>query len=81
MIVKTTRELLYPKPMNIIESDRLAMFSSLLQAINEAGGDVTMIKKHIGAGMTVLELIDTLGQNGIRFIFCPTLGCKSHEVY
>ena len=49
------------------EQARLEMYNSLMTAIYEVGGDPASFREYIIKGMTVIELIDRLGQNGVRF--------------
>jgi hypothetical protein len=51
----------------VVEEGRMTMYISLLSAIRETGGDVNSLEKYIQNGMTVMELIDTLGQNDVGF--------------
>lgn len=51
-----------------VERQRLEMYSSLARAVIESGGNVPSIMELISQGMTVYELIDMLGQNGVRFV-------------
>lgn len=64
---KTIKELL--SGYSEVEADRLAMMNTLLESIAEGGGDSSKFKLAILEGMTVLELIDSLGQNDIRFYY------------
>lgn len=64
---KTIKELL--SGYSEVEAGRLAMMDSLLESIAECGGDSFKYKLDILDGMTVLDLIDSLGQNNIRFYY------------
>lgn len=64
---KTIKELL--SGYSEVEVGRLAMMNTLLDSIVNCGGDPFKYKLDILDGMTVLELIDSLGQNNIRFYY------------
>ena len=50
-------------------SNRAQMLGSLLRSINKAGGWIGFFNIKRLKKMTVMELIDHLGQNNIRFIY------------
>lgn len=53
--------------MNTISKDQIDMVVSLLIAIDEAGGSIKAFEKL--SSMTLIEVINTLAQNNIRFVF------------
>lgn len=65
---RTTKELIYgEQTLPAIEQARVDMFDSLMYVIDSAGGHSPDFREQIRDGMSVLELIDKLGQNGVRF--------------
>lgn len=53
-----------------IEEKRVQMLNSLCDAVSQAGGDSFIISEAVlRKNMTVVELIDRLAQNNIRFIY------------
>jgi len=65
---RTTKELIYgEQTLPAIEQARVDMFDSLMYVIDAAGGYSPGFREQIRDGMTVLELIDALAQNGVRF--------------
>ena len=65
---RTTKELIYGEQgLPDIEQARVDMFDSLMYVIDAAGGYSPDFREQIYEGMTVLELIDKLAQNGVRF--------------
>lgn len=53
-----------------IEEDRIEMLESLLKAVEGAGGCYQrFFEGVVEEDMTVAELIDTLAQNNIRFVY------------
>lgn len=51
-----------------IEHNKVIMFESLMQSTRLAGGSPALIKQLVLEGMTVLELIDSLGPNNVIFM-------------
>lgn len=67
-MTRSIKEIALESRLNIYESGRLEMFESLIRAINLAGGNSESIVDDIlNKEMTVIELIDCLGQNDVRF--------------
>ena len=65
---RTTKELIYgEQTLPAIEQARVDMFDSLMDAIDGAGGHSPDFREQIYEGMSVLQLIDKLAQNGVRF--------------
>lgn len=65
---RTTKELIYGElALPPIEQARIDMFDSLMYAIDSAGGHSPDFREQIYEGMSVLQLIDKLAQNGVRF--------------
>lgn len=60
-------EELLTREISDTEQDRIDMFDSLMSSVIMCGGDSTHIEEKVLSGMTVLELIDILGQNKVRF--------------
>lgn len=55
---------------NEVELLRLKMFNSLIDSIEKSGGNPDIIVRNVlENNMTVLELIDILGQNNIEFLY------------
>jgi hypothetical protein len=53
-----------------VERHRLDMYYSLMKAIEEGGGSASSYKHYILEDrMSVVDLIDALGQNGVRFTY------------
>lgn len=53
-----------------IEAKRVKMLTSLCDAVSQAGGDSFIISEAVLCkNMTVVQLIDCLAQNNIRFIY------------
>jgi hypothetical protein len=66
MTNKSIQELIYGGS-NPVEISRVEMYKSLMNAIDFAGGSKEFFHERIGKGMTVVQLIDDLAQNGVRF--------------
>ena len=55
---------------NSVEADRVEMLDSLMQAVFDAGGNPQLFfNKVIKENITVVELIDALAQNKVRFVY------------
>lgn len=65
---RNIQELLADK-LTRVEQDRMDMYINLMDVIKCCGGNPECFAKHIKDGMTVSELIDSLAQNGVRFIW------------
>lgn len=53
-----------------VESQRKEMFESLMDAVEKAGGNKQIFWDYVVyQDITVLELIDKLGQNNVRFVY------------
>lgn len=53
-----------------VESQRKEMFDSLMDAVEKAGGNKQVFWDYVVYhDITVLELIDKLGQNNVRFVY------------
>ena len=67
------------KPAMEVISGRAQMVGSLFRSINEAGGSsVHIFKEKNIMKLTVQELINMLGQNGIRFYFAKPKRTKKN---
>ena len=76
---RTIKELLCNN-LTHIERDRLDMYNSLIDSVKEAGGHPVNFKISILNEMTVLELIDLLGQNNVRFLMTSTNPIKARSL-
>lgn len=66
---RSIKEIIYDE-RSTVEADRVAMLDSLLESICRANGSPKYIlDKIVRENMTVVELIDTLAQNKVRFVY------------
>lgn len=65
---RTTKDILsdvFPK----VEQHRIMMINSLLLATAQCGGCPDLLKEKVISGLTVLELVDMLAHNNVRFTY------------
>ena len=60
----------HPNP-EVIDAGARDMFASLMEAVRQCRGDPDYFAGRVAAGMTVLELLEMLGTNDVRFAYLP----------